>query len=91
MKSIYERELLAIVFSVTKWRHYLTENKFIIRTDQKNLKYMLYQKFVSVEQQRWASKLLGLKYSIEYKPGTENRVHDALSGCPHIDLQLRFH
>lgn len=34
---------------------------------------------MSVEQQKWASKLLGLNYTIEYRPGKDNRVADALS------------
>lgn len=79
VKSVYERELLAIVFAVTKWRHYLTGNQFTIRTDQKSLRHLLEQRAVSVEQQKWASKLLGLNYTIEYRPGKENRVADALS------------
>lgn len=79
MKSVYERELLAIVFAVTKWRHYLTGHQFTIRTDQKSLRYLLQQRAVSVEKQKWASKLLGLNYTIEYRPGKENRVVDALS------------
>lgn len=79
VKSVYERELLAIVYAVTKWRHYLTGNQFTIRTDQKSLRYLLKQRAVSVEQQKWASKLLGLNFTIEYRPGKDNRVADALS------------
>lgn len=79
VKSVYERELLAIVYAVTKWRHYLTGNPFTIRTDQKSLRHLLEQRTVSVEQQKWTSKLLGLNYTIEYRPGKDNRVADALS------------
>lgn len=79
VKSVYERELLAIVFAVTKWRHYLTGHKFTIRTDQKSLCHLLDQRAISVEQQKWTSKLLGLNYTIEYRPVKENRVADALS------------
>lgn len=79
VKSVYEREILAIVFAVTKWRHYLTGHQFTIRTDQKSLRYLLEQRTVSFEQQKWASKLLGLNYTIEYRPGKDSRVADALS------------
>jgi hypothetical protein len=38
--SIYEKEALAILESLRKWRHYLLGNKLIIRTDQQSLKYL---------------------------------------------------
>lgn len=45
-----------------------------------------------MEQQKWVSKLLGLNYTIEYRPGKENSVADALSRLPGkeeiMELQL---
>lgn len=40
---------------------------------------------MSVEKQRWASKVLDLNYSIGYKTGTENRIADALSRRPQAE------
>lgn len=77
--SVYEKELLAIVFAVQKWEQYVSGSHFIIRTDQKSLKWLLQQKISTPFQQFWLSKLMGFDYEITYKSGTENLVADALS------------
>jgi len=77
--STYEKELLALVKVVKKWRPYLVGNPFFIRTDQYSLKYILEQRIGTPTQQKWITKLLGYSFMVEYKKERENRAADALS------------
>ncbi|KAD5803509.1 hypothetical protein E3N88_14869 [Mikania micrantha] len=77
--SVYERELLAIMFAVKYWHHYLSMAHFIIRTDQKSLKHLVDQKITTPLQLVWVSKMMGYDFEIQYKMGSENSVADALS------------
>lgn len=48
--SIYEREFLAVTMVVQKWKSYLQGHKFIIKTDQQALKFLLEQKSMDPTQ-----------------------------------------
>ncbi|KAJ3685218.1 hypothetical protein LUZ61_014382 [Rhynchospora tenuis] len=77
--STYEKEFLALLTAVQKWKHYLVGGPFVIKTDQISLKYLLEQRIHHTMQHKGLCKLLGLDYTIEYKRGVENVVADALS------------
>jgi hypothetical protein len=78
-KSIYEKEMLAILHAVDLWRPYLLGQRFQIKTDHQSLKYFLKQCISSPEQKKWVTKLFGYDYEIIYKKGKDNVVADALS------------
>ncbi|XP_057429427.1 uncharacterized protein LOC130722640 [Lotus japonicus] len=78
-KSVYEKELMALVLSIQHWRHYLLGKEFIVYTDHKSLKHFLQQKVSSPDQQCWLAKLLGYQFQVKYKPDLENKAADALS------------
>ena len=77
--STYEKEMLAIVKAIRKWRPYLLGRPFTVKTDQKSLKFLMEQRITTPAQARWLLKLLGYDYVIEHKQGPENQGANALS------------
>jgi hypothetical protein len=58
--SIYEKEFLALIMAVERWRPYLQRGEFIIRTDHHSLTYLEDQNLHSSMQRKAMSKLMGL-------------------------------
>jgi hypothetical protein len=79
LKSTYNKEMLAIMHALAKWRQYLLGSKFSIRIDHNSLQYLLRQKTLSTEQQKWMEKLSTFDMEIIPKKGKDNVVVDALS------------
>lgn len=83
-QSVYEKEAIAILEAIKKWRHYILGGKLVIRTDQQSLKFMMNQRLVEGIQHKLMLKLMEYDYSVEYKQGKQNYVADALSRMPII-------
>lgn len=54
---VYEKEMLAIISAITKWRQYLLERKFFIKTDKRSIKFLLDQRLSEESQHPWLIKL----------------------------------
>ena len=79
LKSIYERQLMAIVLVVQRRCHFLLGRHVIIHTAQQSIRYVLDQRLVAPDKLCWVARLLGFDFEIQYKPGTTNRVADVIS------------
>ena len=81
--SIYEKEFIAILMAVDKWRCYLQRGQFVIKTDHKSLCHLQDQTLSTDWQKKAMTKLAGLQFKLQYKKGSENKVADALSRVEH--------
>ncbi|KAG8714544.1 hypothetical protein FRC09_017514 [Ceratobasidium sp. 395] len=77
--AVHEKELLAIVESLKRFRYLLHGAKFVIMTDHEALKFLSTQKNLSPRQARWLDVLNEFDFEIEYIPGETNVFADALS------------
>lgn len=50
-KSVYEKELMALILAIQHWRPYLLGQKFTVFTDQNSLRYLLEQRITTQNQQ----------------------------------------
>ena len=51
--STHDLELVAVIFALKVWRHYLLEERVEIFIDYKSLKYIFTQKELNMRQRRW--------------------------------------
>ena len=67
--STYEKEFLAVILALEKWRGYLMDKHFKIKADHFSLRYLLDQRVSTSFQEKWLHKLLGFNYEISYTKG----------------------
>jgi len=82
--DVYDKEMVAIVFSLAKNRHYLqgAEHKTMIFSYHQNLTYFETAVLLNRRQARWAEQLKNYHFTIMYRKGSANVKADTLSRCP---------
>ena len=75
--KVWEQEMLAIIWAITKLRMYLAGRRFLIQTDHRNMCYLLNLKCDGGTLARWAMTLSDYDITIDYTPGKDMHDPDA--------------
>ena len=79
---VTRKELLALVYFVKYFRHYLYGKAFTARTDHGSLKWLMSFKNPEGQVARWLEVLSTYNIKIEHRPGRLHRNADGLSRIP---------
>ncbi|KAL3973851.1 tissue factor pathway inhibitor [Sarotherodon galilaeus] len=83
--STTEKEALACVWAVERWRTYVWGRRFTLRTDHQALTTLLSTKGMNragMRIARWSARLMCFQYDVQYRPGVQNVMADCLSRVP---------
>ena len=80
--STTDRELLAVVWALEKWRHYLFSQSVVVYTDHRPITFLRSLKEPKGSMARWIARLQEFNFELRYRPGADNHVADCLSRLP---------
>jgi hypothetical protein len=80
--AIIEKECLAIVVGIERFRDYLYGSSFVVKTDHAPLQWLNDNKKQSSRRMRWALLLQPYDFTIKYIRGKDNFIADVLSRYP---------
>ena len=78
--DVREREFMAILDACSHWRHYLhSDEPFVLKSDHSSLVHYMTMPNLTGRLARWVLKMQDFNCKLEYIPGPQNVVADALS------------
>ena len=80
--SISEKECLALVYAVKKYRHYIHGSHFTVFTDHNPIQYIMKVKNPNGKLMRYSMILMEYDFTVKYKPGKIHQNADTLSRFP---------
>ena len=75
----HDMELVAIVFALKAWRHYIYDEQFEVFLDHKSLKYIFTQWDLNMRQHRWIEYMEDYDFTLHYHLDKANVVANALN------------
>ena len=83
-----EKELLAVIYSINKFRHYITACQVLLYTDHSAIKYLANKPITNGIITHWLLILQEFDITIKDNPKKANVVTDFLSRVPETDDTL---
>lgn len=80
--SVTERECLAAIEAIKRFRCYLELQDFEVITDHSSLQWLMQQPDLTGRLARWVFKLQPFRFTISHRKGRDHVVPDALSRIP---------
>ena len=77
--TVSEKEFLAVVHALRKWRYYLQGTQFTVMTDHQALKWLMSLKEPKGRLARWMMDIQDYDFVVQYASGRTMEVADALS------------
>lgn len=84
--SVTERECLAALEAIRKFRCYIEMQDFEVVTDHSSLVWLMRQPNLSGRLARWALELQTYRFEVSHRKGRDHIVPDALSRIPEGDV-----
>ena len=77
--TVTEKEFLAVIYAINKFRHYITGYESFVHTDHSAIRFLMNKPITNGRVTRWLLLLQEFNITIIDKPGKENVVADFLS------------
>ena len=84
-RSAAEREVMAVLRDIQRHRSYLWRMKFVLMTDCMALMWLFKSQALSSKLHRWALRLMEYHMDLQWRPGANHQLPDALSRLPLSD------
>ena len=89
--STTKKEMLAFVYFLKHFRHYLYGRRFVARTDHVALKWLHNFKEPEGEIARWFEQFVEYDFTLQDRPGVKHGNADAVSRSPSAEGKGEFH
>lgn len=79
---VTRKEMLAVVYSIKQFKHYLLRREFLLRTDHGSLVWLHKMKEPEGQMARWLEQLGPYTFKIQHRSGRQHGNADAMSRIP---------